>query len=785
MTRTDADAMEHLNRYWDEAVRGRTAAADVDPALAATVQRLTAADDAPAPDPAFAAQLWQRLLADAPSGPTPNGRATGGLRRWPVLVVPPAGRWWPLAGLATAAVLVLALAGVVLWAARPDAASAAQIVERSQAVVADVAAAGVRSFALSEVLTAQRGSGETLRAEAKRWYAAPNRWRWEYDAWVVAPDGQERSHTARLSVSDGTDLWQYDPLANSATVSRADPGQAGQAGLVLGGPDTNQEMGDLADLLKRASTCSDLKLRGEGRVAGRLAYVVDLGPSKCPSASMPEFNGRQVLWIDRETFFVLRAERYSAADGSLLSTREVTSIQYNGNLPDALFTFAPPPGAVVRDARPKPAPAADEFGRRLAELAGQADFPVFVPRQVPSGLVPRQPRLDPQLGLQLEYVPPEEAATDAPAQRNGLSIMERRATYAWLTRWTEQAEPVLVPAGKGWLRRGVRNPDGTGSNSAVIVLRDGALISIASLGLAPEQLLQVAASLEPVSGGHSPLPDPPLPTLAAIRQRVSFPVFVPTWVPDGLTPEPPVGGEQSQELVELTYHTADGAVALRVVNGPAGCCLDDDPRKTGQAVALPNGLMAHYLPGPPEHGGPILWWQQEGAYLALSGPHLTKDELVRIAASMSRTADLGRTETPAARPTPTPLPALGFPILRPAWLPEPMTVREAYVPNPNGPGSGVVLSFDPRPGDQPHELLTLREFPKDQGPAPVQDPQATREQIGGREVTIGRRGEGCVTASWVQGDAALLLTNPYDPPGPPGAVRYSCEQFRRIIESIR
>jgi hypothetical protein len=40
----------------------------------------------------------------------------------------------------------------------------------------------------------------------------------------------------------------------------------------------------------------------------------------------------------------------------------------------------------------------------------------------------------------------------------------------------------------------------------------------------------------------------------------------------------------------------------------------------------------------PQFGGPILWWQQDGTYIAVSGPHLTKDDLVKVAASMSKTA---------------------------------------------------------------------------------------------------------------------------------------------------
>ena len=84
-----------------------------------------------------------------------------------------------------------------------------------------------------------------------------------------------------------------------------------------------------------------------------------------------------------------------------------------------------------------------------------------------------------------------------------------------------------------------------------------------------------------------------------------------------------------------------------------------------------------------------------------------------------------------------------------------------------------------------HDVLTLREIPAAAASlGAADDPQATRETIGGRDVTIIRRGNGCVSAEWVQDGVALTLTNPYDPPGEPGEVRYTCDQLRRIIESI-
>jgi Tol biopolymer transport system component len=97
--------------------------------------------------------------------------------------------------------------------------------------------------------------------------------------------------------------------------------------------------------------------------------------------------------------------------------------------------------------------------------------------------------------------------------------------------------------------------------------------------------------------------------------------------------------------------TIDYAGKVLVINGPAGCCLDADPRKSEDTLTLPNHITAHFLQVEPQYGGPILWWQQEGTYIALSGPRLTKDVLTAIATSMSKTADF---DTAVALPPPGP-----------------------------------------------------------------------------------------------------------------------------------
>jgi len=495
--------------------------------------------------------------------------------------------------------------------------------------------------------------------------------------------------------------------------------------------------------------------------------------------------GPRTVWVDKESYFVLKVVQISGTDGKLLETTEVTSIQYNVAIDPSVFTFTPPAGAKLDDQRPKPVPTQGEFDRQLEALARQADFPLFIPSRVPNGLVPRQPRMDPALGLEIEYAPLIEAWKDSlPTTR----VSEQKATYAMVRRWTEGAESMSIGGTEGWLRRGSRNVDGTGLDSAAMVLRDGTLVSVSSFTVPPEELLAIAASLRPVPGSRAPLPNPIPSSLEEIRQKASFKLFLPGYLPAGLKPEPPVAGSNQGsdhiDTLNVTYHGADGAVALRLVEGPP---RDPSsmarPMLTAPGVAIKEGITGRLLDAPSGQTK-LLWWVQDGSYISLETRVLSKEELLKVAASMSATADLGQVEPPPPRPTPTPVPAPKFTVLRPTWLPERMVIREQYQPDPTGIGSQIVIGFDPRPEDtKPHDVLTLTEMAKDAaGDRRITDPEAIRENIGGRDVTVVMRGEDWISLYWEQGEVVLTLTNAYDPPGHP---RYTPEQLRQIVESIQ
>jgi outer membrane lipoprotein-sorting protein len=118
--------------------------------------------------------------------------------------------------------------------------------------------------------------------------------------------------------------------------------------------------GGLSSLLEQASSCYSPRLLGSERVAGRDTYVVDLGASRCPPTTTSMGAGSEpepvewAVWVDKETFLILKTVQ--DIEGRVLATTSVTSVRYNTAIDANRFTFVPPAGATVRDARAPKSP---------------------------------------------------------------------------------------------------------------------------------------------------------------------------------------------------------------------------------------------------------------------------------------------------------------------------------------------------------------------------------------------------------------------------------------------
>lgn len=723
-----------------------------------TAQKMHAHFHAPEPNAGFTASLREQLEREATRLARTNPKNSA--RR--LFTFPR----WLAAGVGAA--LVIALLTLAFLATRPTSVNAEELLGHARTAASDLQGVNVKSFEMKQTsfdLYVDDPNSTVTRAaqgETKTWYAGSTRWRIE-----TKSESPNQPPFEKITVADGEAQWDYNVTDRTVNVQRAEEsGFPAPSVLSL-------------DLLREdMSNCYDPKVMGEETIAGRAAFKVYLGPAKCRSAAIWWLNGPHTIWIDKETYFVLKSEIRAENSDQISSKVEVTEIKYNLDFPNNLFTFTPPADAKINDMRPKPAPNSSQYETQLQALTRDAEFPIFAPASLPNHFVPLAPKWNGiERQVELAYVPADRVNAAELADQFGILIYERRADYDLVRNWTDGAQEIEVDGNQAWVRRAdFDSASGLGSNSAVIVLRDGTFISISSFRIAPEQLGDVAKSLERVPGSHAPLPNPKPLTLKELRAQSDFPISIPAYVPEGLMPAPPTSNQ-------IEYYRADGTNALIVQfakQGQGG--MEQDARFNGETVKLSNGRDVHQLTFEPEIV--ILWWDENGGYSALEGHGIARDEMRKIAASMSSTAELGQTKSPPAPPTPTRVPAPAFKILRPTWLPEKMTITERNVPAPNGQGAGIEIRFDPRPNDAPHDALTLTEMPQEFYESDS-DSRAVRQNIGGREVTIVRIGEGCVTYHWIQNDAALLLTNPYDPPGAPGQVRYGCEVMERIIASIQ
>lgn len=797
----EQEEAEMLQAYWTALEGNGTIEppGGLDPEIAALARRLAHDARTLAPQPAFVAALQRQLLAPVP-GARLNGHAPALARRprlLHTLVLP----WRPVLALTAAAMLVLGLAGAalatLLWTNQPKPVSAQTIVQR--AITAAFTRSGASSFVMSEQAALWPAQGyrsfgfsaaDVVRSTLTRWYRAPNHWRVQTSG-TATPRSRQVGLSALavpgVFVSDGSTVWDYCQPCHSVQIEPF-AGQSGPGDLSPFGQDTSgRPAASLSSLLQQARACYTPRRLGDASVAGRPTYVIDLEPARCYSNSAHEDDGRRVIWVDKQTFFTLKSVLYSVYDRTrVFQTATVTRVQYNVALAPATFTYTPPLGVAVLDQRTPALTSplnAGPYEPGLERLAARAGYPFFVPTEQLAGLALRRPRYSAAAGLQLIYAPPGASGLSG---ESDVVIVERRATQADAAL-TPGAQRVLVSVPDstqtlgGWYQ-----PGAGGRANRLSLVRNGVYVSLSSRLLARDALLALAGSLAALPREPSMPPNPPLQGLAALRARMPFPIFVPTYVPAGLAPRTPT---LQGETVQIDYQAADGSVALSVLEGPAGCCLDADPRKGGKLVALPHGLSAHALPNEAQFGGPILWWEQDGAYLAISGPQLTAAQEVRVAASMSKTAPLGRIAPPAP-PQPTPAPTANFTLLRPRYLPEPMDVSKQIQPGWQGAPATVMLTYTPRAGDWDRSFqgLTLSETPLTQGNnGSIPDPQATHTSIGGRDVTVVRRaiaGQGlaCTMLLWTQHGLSLSLTNAYQPHN---RLRYSCDQLKRVVASVQ
>jgi hypothetical protein len=299
--------------------------------------------------PEYQQALQTRLLAQLATDRQPWWR-----RRptWPL------GRGWRLAGLASAAGLLLALlAGQNLLAPSQEV-SAAQIYERAQALAANPFDGKLKSFHLTA-----HSSGrlplvdQQVDGNSEQWFSAEsNRWRGEQRE--TSADGQVRVSGALIS---GKTITTYaSPGGQGGTLIGITPGpgvmvfhdeRSGPNGPSGEGapPGGDGAVGtkEVREERKVQVQCAEPTKKGETTIAGRGAYLLESGPDACKSLGDPAApRGRHVMAVDKETYLPLRMEQYDAND-KLAFRYEVTKVDYDTPIADEVFSKVPPAGTVV------------------------------------------------------------------------------------------------------------------------------------------------------------------------------------------------------------------------------------------------------------------------------------------------------------------------------------------------------------------------------------------------------------------------------------------------------
>jgi len=185
-----------------------------------------------------------------------------------------------------------------------------------------------------------------------------------------------------------------------------------------------------------------------------------------------------------------------------------------------------------------------------------------------------------------------------------------------------------------------------------------ALILVLTLSCGRQDGPPVSSGSVPTSGsataatGATPIPSAAVSTAApgeqfvaevrAAQPRLAFWPLVPERMPTAAAAVVRVRdgcGSAVTPCLEYEFPNTDNRL-VRVLEGPAGCCLDSARPGAVMDVEIRPGIRGQLDPVSPSFGGPILWWVEDSGggpiYVAVSGPLLARDDLLLLARSMRR-----------------------------------------------------------------------------------------------------------------------------------------------------
>jgi len=208
-----------------------------------------------------------------------------------------------------------------------------------------------------------QGQGMDQELVVEVWEKKPNKIR----AKVLEAGNSE--FAGIISVSDGNQVWMYNPSQNKVIVGQEPDGPTSP----------RQTIQFMEEMIQRMLDTSEVDLVGEEQVVGVATYKLEFTPKEegDGEAILP-VGSKATLWVDQERWVVLQAHFVGDIFGE--GWMRVRSFELNTGISDDRFQFEIPEGAQVTDVEDM-----QPISLTLDEARDQADFTLLVPTYLPEG----------------------------------------------------------------------------------------------------------------------------------------------------------------------------------------------------------------------------------------------------------------------------------------------------------------------------------------------------------------------------------------------------------------
>jgi outer membrane lipoprotein-sorting protein/predicted Fe-Mo cluster-binding NifX family protein len=214
---------------------------------------------------------------------------------------------------------------------------------------------------------------------------------WTQKTGATGPDGEPISRVraevreasqeglaGTIAVSDGETFWLYNPAENKVITGAAGEMKDATAGTPAGAATA------LTDIVGEGLDALELEVVGTEQVAGKDTWKVNFTPKAETSAQL-QLDGvvEGTMWVDEQLALPLKLTLDASDLGS--GNVEVRQLETNTGLSPDLFTFTPPAGAEVVQAKDLIA-ANQPKAATLDEARAAASFALREPTYLPAGM---------------------------------------------------------------------------------------------------------------------------------------------------------------------------------------------------------------------------------------------------------------------------------------------------------------------------------------------------------------------------------------------------------------